>query len=133
MQDSWEAGDPYEYYMGRWSRRVADGFVDWLPIPPGLAWLDVGCGSGALSEAVIRRHGPGSLTAVDQSRGFVETAQRHLGERARCRVGNAGSLPLDDASVDVVVSGLVLNFIPEPDIALAEMNRVAPTSLWVRP
>jgi ubiquinone/menaquinone biosynthesis C-methylase UbiE len=124
MKDSWESGDPYEYYMGRWSLLVAESFVDWLSPSSGLNWLDIGCGSGALSEAIINNHKPAALTAIDQSEDFVKTAQKRLGNRAHCRVGNALSLPLDKCSVNIVVSGLVLNFIPEPEKALFEMKRV---------
>lgn len=124
MQDSWQSGDPYEYYMGRWSTLVARQFIDWLSPEPGLRWLDVGCGSGALSEAIINRHKPASVDALDQSEGFVRTAQQRLGTRANCIPGNALSLPFDDESIDIAVSGLVLNFIPEPIKALAEMQRV---------
>lgn len=124
MQDSWNIGDPYEYYMGRWSKLVAEQFVDWLAPENGRKWLDVGCGSGALSEAIVTRRGPDSLIALDQSEGFVHTAQQRLGGKAHCKVGNALSLPFDDASFDIAVSGLVLNFIPEPERALAEMRRV---------
>lgn len=124
MQDSWRSGDPYEYYMGRWSKLIAEQFVDWLSPRPGLQWLDVGCGSGALSEAAIKRRAPAAVTAIDQSEGFIRTAQQRLGNKADCKVGNAMSLPLGDASINVAVSGLVLNFIPEPEKALAEMKRV---------
>ena len=124
MRDSWQSGDPYEYYMGRWSRLIAEQFVDWLAPASGMRWLDVGCGSGALSEAVINRHNPEQLIAIDQSEGFVRTAQQRLGAKASCKVGSALSLPVDDAAVDIAVSGLVLNFIPEPERALAEMQRV---------
>jgi ubiquinone/menaquinone biosynthesis C-methylase UbiE len=124
MKDSWESGDPYEYYMGRWSRLVAESFVDWLSPSSGLNWLDIGCGSGALSEAIINNYAPAALTAIDQSEDFVRTAQQRLGSRAHCRVGNALSLPLDNSSVNIAVSGLVLNFIPEPEKALSEMRRV---------
>jgi len=124
MQDSWQSGDPYEYYMGRWSKLVAEQFVDWITPKPGVQWLDVGCGSGALSEAVINRHDPKSVIAIDQSEGFVLTAQHRLGRNANCKVGNALSLPLGSASIDIAVSGLVLNFIPEPEKALVEMQRV---------
>lgn len=64
------------------------------------------------------------LTAIDQSEGFVKIAQKRLGGRAHCKVGDALSLPLDESSVDIAVSGLVLNFIPEPEKALFEMKRV---------
>jgi ubiquinone/menaquinone biosynthesis C-methylase UbiE len=124
MKDSWESSDPYEYFMGRWSRIVAGSFINWLSPPPGLKWLDVGCGSGALSEAVINNHKPAEITAIDQSEAFVITAQKLLGSRAHCVIGNALSLPMGDSSLDVIVSGLVLNFISEPEKALAEMRRV---------
>jgi len=124
MKDSWESSDPYEYYMGRWSRLVARSFLDWLSAPSELNWLDVGCGSGALSEAIINYHKPATLTAIDQSEGFVIKAQKRLGSPAHCIVGNALSLPLEDSSVNVAVSGLVLNFMPEPEKAINEMRRV---------
>ncbi|MBI1424062.1 MAG: methyltransferase domain-containing protein [Gammaproteobacteria bacterium] len=110
--------------MGRWSKLVAESFVDWLSLPAGLQWLDVGCGSGALSEAVAAKADPGEVIAIDQSEGFIKTAQQRLGKRAECKVGSALSLPLADASVNVSVSGLVLNFIAAPEQALAEMRRV---------
>jgi ubiquinone/menaquinone biosynthesis C-methylase UbiE len=124
MKDSWESGDPYEYYMGRWSLLVAESFVEWLSPSYGLNWLDIGCGSGALSEVIINNHKPATLTAIDQSEDFVRTAQKRLGRRAHCRVGNALSLPMDESSVNIAVSGLVLNFISEPKKALFEMMRV---------
>jgi SAM-dependent methyltransferase len=124
MNDSWEAGDPYEYYMGRWSKLVAELFVDWLSLPSGLRWLDVGCGSGALSEAVITKNNLVEVIAIDQSEGFVHIAQQRLGNQAKCKMGDALSLPLDDTSVNVSVSGLVLNFLSEPEKALEEMRRV---------
>lgn len=124
MKDSWHTGDPYEYFMGRWSRLAAQGFLDWLSPGQGLKWLDVGCGSGALSETVIQGFNPKELIAVDQSEGFVLTTQRRLGTKAVCKVGNALDLPIEDNSVDMTVSGLVLNFIPHVGNALAEMKRV---------
>jgi ubiquinone/menaquinone biosynthesis C-methylase UbiE len=124
MKDSWKAGDPYEYFMGRWSRLVAQLFFDWLSPSSGLNWLDIGCGSGALSEVIINNHNPAALIAIDQSEGFVRITQKRLGSRAHCTVGNALSLPLEESSVNITVSGLVLNFIPEPEKALSEMRRV---------
>ncbi len=124
MQDSWKSSDPYEYFMGRWSSLAARGFLDWLSPAHGLKWLDVGCGSGALSEAAIHGFKPKSLLAVDQSEGFIQTVQRRLGGKAICRVGNAVDLPVADRSVDLTVSGLVLNFIPDGGKALREMKRV---------
>lgn len=124
MKDAWESGDPYEYFMGRWSRLVAQPFVDWLAPESGLKWLDVGCGSGSLSEVIINGYEPAELIAIDQSEGFVNAAQQRLGDRAECRVGNALDLPLENESLNISVSGLVLNFIPDPVKALTEMQRV---------
>jgi SAM-dependent methyltransferase len=124
VKDSWQSGNPYEYYMGRWSKLVADAFVDWLSPKARLRWLDVGCGSGALSEAIVSKYDPDVVIAIDQSEGFVRKAQERLGTRVMCKVGEALSLPVDDSSIDMAVSGLVLNFILAPEKALAEMRRV---------
>jgi SAM-dependent methyltransferase len=124
MKDSWDSGDPYEYYMGRWSSLVAGHFISWLSPTPGANWLDVGCGSGALSACIIANCIPTGMIAIDQSEGFVKTAHKRLGNNADCRVGNALSLAVDADSVNYTVSGLVLNFIPEPVNALGEMRRV---------
>jgi ubiquinone/menaquinone biosynthesis C-methylase UbiE len=124
MKDLWESGDPYEYFMGRWSRLVGQSFVDWLSISPGKKWLDIGCGTGALSEAVLSKQNPSELIAIDQSEGFVKSAQQRLGSSAHCEVGNAMDLSFQDSKFDHVISGLVLNFIPEPEKALREMKRV---------
>ena len=124
--DAWQAGDSYEQYMGRWSRRVAPRFLDWLGAPAGLDWLDVGAGTGALSSEVLARCAPRSLLAIDPSDGFLEKARASLaGERVELRVGDAQALPAEARSRDVVVSGLVLNFVPDKERALAEMKRVA--------
>jgi SAM-dependent methyltransferase len=124
LPDTWERGEPYEAYVGRWSRRVAPLFLRWLGAPQGRQWLDVGCGTGALCAAIIARCAPASLTGVDPSDGFLACAHAHLGGRAVLIRGSATALPLANASVDVVVSGLVLNFIPDVAAALAEMRRV---------
>ena len=124
MQDSWKSADPYEYFMGRWSRRAAQYFLAWLSPAHGLRWLDVGCGSGALSEAVLNHCAVAELTAVDQSDEFVGDIQKRLGKLVSCRVGDATALPIESNSVDYTVSGLLLNFISDPIRALAEMKRV---------
>src|SRR5262245_23264855 len=110
--DAWQAGDSYDAYMGRWSRAVAPRFLDWLAPAQGLDWLEVGCGTGALSAAILSQCKPRSLIAIDPSEGFVATAQRNVpGGRAEFRVGDAQNLDLAAASRDVVVSALVLNFV----------------------
>lgn len=120
----WTAGDAYERYMGRWSRLVAEEFVAWLACAPGAQWLDVGCGSGALTSAVARRCGPRTLLGVERSAGFVAAARAHGSPPALFARADAQALPVGEAAVDVVVSGLVLNFLPEPAAAVAEAARV---------
>lgn len=124
VSDTWERGNPYERYVGRWSRRVAPRFLSWLDVPAGRRWLDVGCGTGALCAAIVDRCSPSSVAGVEPSEGFLGTAKENLAGRAELRQGSATSIPLGDASVDVAVSGLVLNFVPDQRAALAEMSRV---------
>jgi SAM-dependent methyltransferase len=124
VSDSWNRGSPYENYVGRWSRRVAPAFLSWLELPCGQRWLDVGCGTGALAAAVLDRCAPASVVGVEPSEGFLATARANLQERATLHGGDATHLPLPDACVDVVVSGLVLNFLPDQLAALNEMARV---------
>jgi len=124
VSDTWERGNPYEHYVGRWSRKVAIPFLSWLNIPGGQRWLDVGCGTGALCATILDQCAPASVIGVEPSEGFLKTAADNLAGRADLRLGHAAEIPLPAASVDVVVSGLMLNFVPDPEAALSEMSRV---------
>ncbi|MGH2609296.1 MAG: class I SAM-dependent methyltransferase [Tepidiformaceae bacterium] len=125
MAENWSAGDLYEPYVGRWSRLIAAGFLDWLDVAPGADWLDLGCGTGALTQAILARAAPASVSGVDASADYVGYAAAHTpDDRARFSVGDAQSLALDASSVDASVSGLCLNFVPEPWRAASEMWRV---------
>ena len=124
VSDTWERGSPYEQYVGRWSRQVAPQFLAWLNVPADRRWLDVGCGTGALCAAILDRCSPQSVAGIEPSEGFLNTAKQNLGDRAALQLGSATAIPLGDASVDVVVSGLVLNFVPDQPAALREMSRV---------
>jgi SAM-dependent methyltransferase len=124
VADTWERGSPYERYVGRWSRRVAPPFLTWLGVPAGRRWVDVGCGTGALCAAILDRCAPASVTGVEPSAGFLESAKANLVGRATFHRGSATAIPLPDASADAVVSGLVLNFVPETHAAITEMMRV---------
>jgi SAM-dependent methyltransferase len=124
----WAVGEAYEAYIGRWSRAVAQVFVSWLSEPSGRRWLDVGCGTGALAAAILELAEPVSATGVDPSHGFVEHARTAARDtRAAFLQGDAEALPVEDGSFDVVVSGLVINFVPDPRRAVAEMARVTRT------
>lgn len=122
--DTWERGSPYEQYVGRWSRQVAPRFLSWLGMPAGRRWLDVGCGTGALCAAIVDHCSPSWVAGVEPSLGFLQTAKVNLRGLASLYQGSATAIPLDNRSADVVVSGLALNFVPDPDAALAEMARV---------
>jgi ubiquinone/menaquinone biosynthesis C-methylase UbiE len=122
--DLWAAGDLYEPYVGRWSRVVAAEFLARLGVPAGARWLDVGCGTGALSEAILDRCAPDAVLGVDPSEGFVSHARRQVQDaRAEFRLGDAQALPVPDAFFNAVASGLVLNFVPDEPKAAAEMRR----------
>ena len=124
-QDQWSLGDNYERYIGRWSRLVAHQFVTWLGLPPALHWLDVGCGTGALTRAILEDCAPASVLGIDPSTGFTALARGQINDtRASFQSGAAQALPVASASVDAVVSGLVLNFTPDPARSLADMARV---------
>jgi SAM-dependent methyltransferase len=124
VSDTWERGNPYEQYVGRWSRRVAPRFLSWLAVPAEQRWLDVGCGTGALCAAIVDHCSPSSVVGVEPSDAFLNTAKEQLAGRAVLHRGSATEIPLDDASIDVTVSGLVLNFVPDGRAALPEMARV---------
>lgn len=125
VSDTWEPGSPYEQYVGRWSRKLAPLFLAWLNVPPGRKWLDVGCGTGALCAAIVDHCSPASVVGIEPSEGFLGAAKENLAGRATLQRGSATAIPLGDASVDAVVSGLVLNFVPDQPGALLEMSRVA--------
>jgi SAM-dependent methyltransferase len=122
--DPWESGNPYELFMGRWSRPVAYEFLEWLSMTEQLRWLDVGCGTGVLSSSILEVTVPQEVLAVDTSDIFIAFAQQtHQDARLRFHVGDARKLPAKTGYFDVVVSGLALNFVPTPILALSEMVR----------
>lgn len=122
MTDTWASGDLYEPFIGRWSRLVAAGFLDWLDAESDRTWLDVGCGTGALSQAILDRCQPATVTGIDPSPDYVDwTAGHTADDRARFQVADAEHLPA--GPFDVVVSGLVLNFVPDVETALAALRQ----------
>jgi SAM-dependent methyltransferase len=123
--ESWTAGEPYERYVGRWSRRVAALFLPWLGVDAEARWGDVGCGTGALIETILRQHDPASVAGLDRSAGYVVQARTRLqGPRVRLAIGDAAALPWRDHVFDATVCGLLLNFLPDAHLAVREMARV---------
>jgi SAM-dependent methyltransferase len=124
--DIWATGATYEPYVGRWSRLVAREFVQWLMMSRASRWLDVGCRTGALSHTILQTAAPRAVTGIDRSAEYVTFAREHVRDaRVVFAVGDAQALPVESASYDAVVAGLVLNFVPQPSQAVAEMARGA--------
>jgi SAM-dependent methyltransferase len=125
LPDVWTGADAYERYVGRWSRLVAREFVPWLGVAPNARWLDVGCGTGALTATIVELAEPAAVLGVDPSEAFLAHALDVLGgPSVSFEVGDAAALPAPDGSYDAVVAGLVLNFAPSTRKALAEWRRV---------
>ncbi|THA32417.1 class I SAM-dependent methyltransferase [Streptomyces sp. A1547] len=121
----WGEGEAYEPYIGRWSRQVAVECVRRLGVAEGSDWRDIGCGTGAVTRAVLDVAGPRRVVGVEPSDGYVRYARQHVTDsRAQFVRGDAMRLPFPDGRASVAVSGLVLNFVPAPERAVAEMARI---------
>src|SRR5262245_60700059 len=123
-------GQAYERRMGRWSRAVGEVFLDWLALPQGLHWLDVGCGNGAFTEVLIARCAPAVVSAIDPSEAQLSYARTRT-KLAEFRIGDAQALPYPDSSFDAVTMALAISFIPDPIKAVREMTRVIKPGGWV--
>jgi SAM-dependent methyltransferase len=122
------AGEAYEPLTGRWSRLVAPRFLEWIDAGDNGRWLDVGCGTGALIQAILDVESPREVVGVDPSSTFIAYARRQIADaRVRYEVGDARSLPVASNQYDAVVSGLVINVLPDAGQpgAAREMARAA--------
>lgn len=125
LEDSWAGADAYEYYMGRWSRVMAREVLSWLDVSHNVHWADVGCGTGALTAAILQAAAPSSVSAFDLSPQYVAAAKMRVSDsRAAFAVADASALPQADGTVHVAASGLMLNFVRDPRRVLREMKRV---------
>lgn len=116
----------YERFVGRWSRKVSETFLDFANLNGYDRILDVGCGTGSLTNAVAGRYPDAKrITGIDLSAAYLEFAQeRSLDPRVDYRLEDACELGSEDDSFDASVSLLVLNFIPSYQQAASEMLRV---------
>jgi SAM-dependent methyltransferase len=109
--------------MGRWSRQLAVRFVSWLQPPAHSHWLDVGCGTGALTDAICTHADPASVVGCDPAEPFIEYARRQSNDaRALFVVAGADDLPRRPNGFGSVTSLLALNFFPDLRRALHEMR-----------
>ena len=114
-KDVWDSGHSYESYVGRWSRLVAREFLSWARAPRQASWLDIGCGTGAVSQTILATCDPVRVVGLDPSASFVKLARLQTPDtRASFQVGDAQALCVKPSTFDAVVSGLVLNFVPDP-------------------
>jgi SAM-dependent methyltransferase len=115
--------DTYDRFMGRYSVRLAPSFADFAQVASGQRVLDVGCGPGALTTELVRRLEAAGVAAVDPSEQFVAAArERHPG--VDVRVAAAEGLPFADDEFDAALAQLVVHFMNDPVVGLAEMARV---------
>lgn len=114
----------YERYMSGWSRAAGEAFLDWLALPPGLRWLDVGCGSGAFTALLAERAAPAELHGLDRSPDMLAYAQSRLPAHVQLHTGDATALPFPAARFDAAVMPLVIVFLDDAARAVAEMRRV---------
>lgn len=126
VRDQWAAGSHYEDFMGRWSRLLAPQFISWLQIRRGVHWLDVGCGTGSLAQAICGLADPASVVGCDPAIPFVEFAREHGRDgRMSFVAAGVGSLPRRPGGYGSVVSLLALNFFPDSEAAIHEMRSLA--------
>jgi SAM-dependent methyltransferase len=118
-----DAADDYERFMGAWSRSIGERFLTWLGAPRGVRWLDVGCGTGAFSELILRHAAPAALTGIDPSAEQIDYVRKHLAGHT-FEAADSMALPFGDNEFDVAASALVFHFIPDRGKAFAEMKRV---------
>ena len=118
-----DAADDYERFMGRWSRAIGEKFLSWLAPPADSRWLDIGCGTGAFSELILRSCAPTAVVGIDPSPAQIDYARGVL-PAATFQVADSMELPFGDNEFDVAASALVIHFIPDRAKAFAEMRRV---------
>jgi SAM-dependent methyltransferase len=125
-------GEAYERRMGRWTRLAGEVFLDWLDVPTGLQWLDVGCGGGAFTEVLTARCVPNNVVAIDPCEGQLCYARsRPRANATQFRLGDAQSLPFADGSFDAAAMALVISYLSDPVRGAAEMARVVRPGGWV--
>ena len=118
-------GEGYELVMGRWSRKLTVPFLSFAGPIEGTKVLDVGCGTGSLTNLLAAQPALQMICGLDYAPAYIEHAKtRNQDPRVAFRVGDAGALPFGDGEFDATLSLLMLHFVPDAHRAIAEMRRV---------
>ena len=132
-----EGAAAYEVMMGRWSRRLAPLFVEFVGVRDGERVLDVGCGTGTLSSTLASMTRAAEIVGIDPSAAFIQAARSQIADRrVTIELGDAQNMPYADASFDRCLALLIVNFIPDAPKAAKEMRRVTKsggmvaTTMW---
>ena len=113
----------YDRWIGRYSPQLAAALIEFAGVEPGARALDVGCGPGALSAALVGRVGAANVYAVDPSEPFVEACRERL-PGVNAIVASAESLAFPDGEFDAALAQLVVNFMSDAEAGVREMARV---------
>jgi ubiquinone/menaquinone biosynthesis C-methylase UbiE len=117
------SGDPYDRHVGRYSPELAAALIAVAGLQRGQRALDVGCGTGALAQALAALLGAGSVAAVDPSPASADACARRV-PGADVRVARAEELPFGDGYFDAALAQLVVPWMNHPRRGVAEMRRV---------
>jgi ubiquinone/menaquinone biosynthesis C-methylase UbiE len=116
------SGDAYDRFMGRYSQRLAPAFADFAGVEAGQRVVDVGCGTGVLTEELARRVGADHVAGADPSPMLQAARERVPG--ADLRQASAEQLPWPEDSFDAALAQLVVHFMDDPAKGASEMARV---------
>jgi ubiquinone/menaquinone biosynthesis C-methylase UbiE len=110
--------------MGRWSARLAPLFLDFCDDDRAQSYLDVGCGTGALTKTIRARHGNAAVVGLDPSKQFIAHLSAQIADSRSwfCR-GDAQDLPFADGRFDAALGLLILQQMPDPLRMVREMAR----------
>jgi SAM-dependent methyltransferase len=117
------SADAYDRFVGRYGHSLASALLGFAGLEPGMRALDVGCGPGALSAALVDQLGAASVSAADPSTTFVDACRTRL-PGVDVVEASAEALPFADGTFDATLSQLVVNFMSDPEAGVREMVRV---------
>jgi SAM-dependent methyltransferase len=117
-------GAAYDWFLGRWTARLAVPFVDFAALPAGGPVLEIGCGTGSLARQLRARWPERPVVGVDLSMAYIAHARAQPGGAIQYAVADAQRLCLPDATFAGALAQLVLNFVPDAEAAAREARRV---------